>query len=225
MASAELVKWLVAHAQRFEAVLSEQAKIRPRQYKLVAEFTPVGFDPSREEVWRRTEEDLGLDEGAILEARWIKPVHRRYREQRFAHLLVTVSSPEAANKIIRAGLILAGRHVSVRKNLAEPMRCAKCHRYDAGHLAKECPQMYDTCGTCGRAHKTADCTMKDPQQHHCVNCNEKGHAVWDRDCPVFLDHLSRADARHPENSLQFFPTADPDLWVPKYPHQALRSPP
>ncbi|TBU29413.1 hypothetical protein BD311DRAFT_720580, partial [Dichomitus squalens] len=36
MASAELVKWLVAHAQRFEAVLSEQAKIRPRQYKLVA---------------------------------------------------------------------------------------------------------------------------------------------------------------------------------------------
>ncbi|TBU42803.1 hypothetical protein BD309DRAFT_981066 [Dichomitus squalens] len=50
MTSAELVKWLVAHAQRFEVVLSEQAKIRPRQYKLVAEFTPVSFDPSREEA-------------------------------------------------------------------------------------------------------------------------------------------------------------------------------
>ncbi|EJF55684.1 hypothetical protein DICSQDRAFT_17832, partial [Dichomitus squalens LYAD-421 SS1] len=190
------------------------AKIRPHQYKLVAEFTPVGLDPTDTTQWRQTELDLDLQEGAIVDACWIKPIHKRYQGQRFAHLLVTLSSPEAANKVIRAGLVLAGRHVSVRKNLAEPLRCSKCQRYGAGHLAKECPQERDTCGTCAHSHRTADCKIQEPQQYHCVNCNEKGHAAWDRECPVFLDHLGKLDARCPENCLQLFPTGDPDSWVP-----------
>ncbi|TBU36765.1 hypothetical protein BD309DRAFT_984730 [Dichomitus squalens] len=37
----------------------------------------------------------------------------------------------------------------------------------------------------------------------------------DRECPVFLDHLGKLDARCSENRLQFFPTGDPDSWVPK----------
>ncbi|EJF55343.1 hypothetical protein DICSQDRAFT_15589, partial [Dichomitus squalens LYAD-421 SS1] len=196
----------------FVSVLGEQSKVRQRQYKLVAEFVPVTFDPTNGEVWRSIEAGLGLDSNEIIEARWIKPAHRRYQGQRFAHLLVALSSPEAANKVIRAGLVLAGRHVSARKNLVEPIRCAKCHRYNAGHLARDCPQGHDTCGTCARAHRTADCTVKDVEQYRCSNCNERGHASWDRDCPTFLEHLGKMDARHPENCLQFFPTADPDSW-------------
>ena len=30
-----------------------------------------------------------------------------------------------------------------------------------------------------------------------------------------VGHVLRMDARHPENRLRFFPTADPDSWVPR----------
>ncbi|PIL24452.1 transcription factor [Ganoderma sinense ZZ0214-1] len=211
----EHAQWLQVNAARFEEVLGVDAKIRLRPFKVVVEFVPIAFDPHEETGWRQVEEEIGIPCNCIVEARWIKPVIRRQRDQRVAHLLLTLNSPTAANTLISSGLTLAGKRVSARKNLAEPVRCAKCHRYDAGHLARDCPQQNDTCGTCGRAHRTSECTRQDPRDHKCVVCNKSGHATWSRDCPEFIDRLRRADARHPENRLRFFPTTDPDSWVPQ----------
>ena len=211
----EMVDWLYGHAAAFEEVLGTEASIRPRPFKVVAEFVPVGFNPQVEAHWRQVEESTGVPKGAIVDARWIKPIEKRHKQQRFAHLLVTVNHPGVANKLIRAGLTLAGKHVSVRKNLAEPMRCSKCHRYNAGHLARDCQLTRDICGTCGKNHKTSDCLIREESQFRCANCNVAGHATWDRECPVFLEQRRRMEARHPENGLRFFPTSDPDSWIPR----------
>ncbi|PIL31787.1 transcription factor [Ganoderma sinense ZZ0214-1] len=211
----EHAQWLRDNAASYEEVLGVNAKIRLRPFKVVVEFVPVAFDPHEETGWRQVEEEAGLPGHSITEARWIKPVIRRQRDQRVAHLLLTLNSPTAANTLISRGLTLAGKRVSVRKNLAEPVRCAKCHRYDAGHLARDCPQQNDICGTCGRAHRTSECNRQDTRDHKCSACNKPGHATWSHDCPEFVDRLRRADARHPENRLRFFPTADPDSWVPQ----------
>ena len=211
----EMVEWLYGHTTAFEEVLGLEARIRPRPFKVVAEFVPVGFNPQSETYWRQVEDDMDAPKGAITEMRWIKPIERRHKQQRFAHLLVTVNQPSVANKLIRMGLTLAGKHVSVRKNLTEPMRCAKCHKYNAGHLARDCPISREVCGTCGKNHKTVNCLLHEQSQFHCVNCNAAGHATWDRECPVFMEQLKRMNARHPENGLRFFPTSDPDSWIPR----------
>ena len=211
----EQAEWLRAHASDFEWVLGEKATVRQRLFHVVVEFAPIAFDPQAAPAWREVERDLSIPLGSIAEARWIKLVERRHNTQCFAHLLLTLTSSTAANAIISAGATIAGKRVSVRKNLMEPMRCAKCHRYNAGHLAKDCSQAREVCGTCGRAHRTRDCTRQDLGHHRCANCNADGHPTWSRDCPVFLDHLRRMDVRHPKNHLRFFPTADPDSWVPR----------
>ena len=208
-------EWLRAHSSEFERVLGAKAVVRQRLFRVVAEFVPIAFDPQDAPTWRDVERDIAIPLGSIAEARWIKPVERRHQTQRFAHLLLTLTSSAAANTVISTGITIAGKRVTARKNLAEPMRCAKCHRYNAGHLAKDCPQAHEVCGTCGRAHKTRDCTRQDPTYHRCANCNVDGHPTWSRDCPAFLDQLRRTDARYPENRLRFFPTADPDSWVPR----------
>ena len=211
----EQAEWLRTHAGDFERVLGEKAVVRQRLFRVVAEFVPVAFDPQAVPPWRDIERDLSIPAGCIVEARWIKPVERRHPTQHFAHLLLTFTSSTAANTAISQGITIAGKRVSVRKNLTEPTRCAKCHCYNAGHLAKDCSQTHEVCGTCGRAHRMRDCTRQDPGHHRCANCNTDGHPTWSRDCPAFLDHLRRTDARHPENRLRFFPTADPDSWVPR----------
>ena len=214
-AQPEHAQWVRENAVAYERGLGGGAKLRLRPFKVVVEFVPIIFNPHNEAIWREVETDIDLPVNSIMEARWIKPVARRYREQRFAHLLLTLNNPVAANTIIRSGLTLASKRVTVHKNLAEPMRCAKCHQYDAGHLARDCPLQRDICGTCGSSHRTSECKVQDPEDHRCTVCDKRGHATWSRDCPAFLDRLRRSDARHPENRLRFFPTSDPDSWVPQ----------
>ncbi|PIL37605.1 transcription factor [Ganoderma sinense ZZ0214-1] len=214
-AQVEQAQWMRENVAEFSRAFGGKAILRLRPYRVVVEFVPISFDPHEASAWREVEEVSGMAPNSITEARWIKPTIRRRREQRVAHLLLTINSPTAANALISRGLTLAGKRVSARKNISEPLRCAKCHRYDAGHLARDCPQQQDACGTCGRAHRTSECTRQEPRDFKCSACNKHGHATWSRDCPAFIDRMRRADARHPENRLRFFPTADPDSWVPQ----------
>ena len=46
----------------------------------------------------------------------------------------------------------------------------------------------------------------------CASCKTDNHASWSRLCPTFLQKLNEFNSRNPDNSLQFFPTADPWTW-------------
>ena len=159
------------------------------------------------------ERSNGLKPGEVLSARWIKPAHRRTEGQIVGHAILGFTQLTGANAVIRGGLIIVGKRVWARKLLQEPRRCLKCQKMGTSHIATECKQDKETCGSCGNDHHTAECTITDPFQYSCVNCNEKGHAAWDRQCPSFIKSNAAFNARHPENGYRYFPTAmDPTSW-------------
>ncbi|KAI0671293.1 hypothetical protein C8Q78DRAFT_933533, partial [Trametes maxima] len=191
-----------------------QSRLKPSAYYVIAEFTPIAFQPTDSVALRKVEHNSGLSDYDILYGRWIKPENRRSSSQRVAHVILHMRNPESANHAIRHSLNIEGKTVSVRKLLQEPRRCLRCQKYSPAHLAASCSAKDETCGTCAGPHRTADCTVADTayMQRFCVNCNEKGHASWDRDCPAFAEALDKLSARSPDNWYRFFPTADPRTW-------------
>jgi hypothetical protein len=80
----------------------------------------------------------------------------------------------------------------------------KCRKW--GHFANECLEEKDTWGTCGREHRSKDCT--EANKRHCISCKVDTHASWDRTCPEFAKKCSWYDQKHPDNLLKYFPTDD-----------------
>ncbi|KAI0741301.1 hypothetical protein C8Q80DRAFT_1051338, partial [Daedaleopsis nitida] len=189
-----------------------QAVIKRANYPVLAEFVPIEYSASMLGQ-SRVECDSSLGKGTISTSRWIKPEEQRHDEQRVAHLIVTLRTPEAANQAIREGLNIEGKNVSTRKLLREPRRCLKCQQVGVPHIAATCPAPSDVCGTCAGAHRTSSCAVKDKQQMRCCNCNTNGHAAWDRACPCFVKALAQFNERTPSNRYRFYPTADPSTWT------------
>jgi hypothetical protein len=47
---------------------------------------------------------------------------------------------------------------------------------------------------------------------YCVNCQVKGHPVWDRKCPFFIDRCKRICAAHKDGDYRFFVTHNTSSW-------------
>jgi hypothetical protein len=139
--------------------------------------------------------------------RYLKDTARRNPGQQTAFIAMTFRTPEAANRIIREGIIIEGKHVYGRKNIQEPRRCMKCQGYAAGHFAAECKQVHDTCARCGGMHRTTSCD-KPNKPPYCANCRTAGHAASDRTCPAFHRETARILGRNPENRYRYFPVAN-----------------
>ncbi|KAG2127209.1 hypothetical protein DEU56DRAFT_720344, partial [Suillus clintonianus] len=137
---------------------------------------------------------------------------RRNPGQRTAHVIFTFSTKEGANQAIRFGLSVEGKKVYGRKLIQEPTRCLKCHSFDGGHVAANCPQEQDSCGTCNEQHRTAECATTDQEHFKCRNCNEAGHAAWSRDCPTFIKRLEHHMNRNNDAKYRFYLTEDPLTW-------------
>src|SRR5260221_12854778 len=110
------------------------------------------------------------------------PIGRRHVEQMHAYAIFSVTSASSANVLIRDGLNICGTRVRPKKQKQEPIQCMKCRLW--GHFAMECLADKDTCGTCGKEHRTNECKNKDKTQ--CVSCGDNTHASWDRYCPKFM---------------------------------------
>ena len=215
MGSPDAAQWLKngANMFRFLQVFSATSVIKQRAYPTVVEYIPLSFKPDDRNQLESVEKENSLEAEGILSARWIKPAYRRKKGQRTAHAIVGFSQPEGANSAIRNGIIIAGKRVWARKLLHEPRRCLKCQLLGVSHVAAECQQDHDTCGSCGQNHRTADCTVDNPTHYSCVNCKDTGHAAWDRHCPTFTKLSARYNAKHPENGYRFFPiSSDPTTW-------------
>jgi uncharacterized protein YoxC len=202
--SKEAASWLrqTEHEMAFTEGFSKGSHIRERCYNLILPRVPIVFEPENRSHLREIEEANNLREHVIRKARWIKPVVRRRPGQTHAFAILTVTSAEYANILIRDGLLVCGARVRPTKQKLEPIQCMKCRNW--GHFAGECPASVDTCGTCGGKHRTNSCQNRD--KRWCVTCESADHASWDRNCPEFSRRCYMLDERNPENHMPYFPT-------------------
>ena len=197
------------HAQIFATGLNIGAELKLRTFKVVAECVPVDCVPGEE--MRTIKELNGLEDGTVVDAKWIKPATKRRPGQEVAHVLIAFRTPQAANQAIRNRLTVGGRRVIVRKSVPEPFRCAKCLRFR--HSAKECRELVEQCGTCGSTkHLTKECKVTYTNAFFCKLCDRNGHATWAKDCPAYRAEVSALMRRNPDLQNRFFPTSDPSSW-------------
>ncbi|KAF8584624.1 hypothetical protein K439DRAFT_1316163, partial [Ramaria rubella] len=215
MDSAKSATWLnhPAIAQQFLEHFGTSSIIKLRTYPLIMEYVPLAFSPDVNASLREMEQQNNWPKGAVANARWIKPTARRHRDQHNAHIILNTSLIDTANIAIREGLIIKGKRVWARKLLQEPKHCLKCQDLNTSHIAAECRQIHDTCGTCAEMHRTSDCQVTDSSKFKWANCKTTGHAAWDWNCPKFIAANSRHQSKHPENSYRFFPSStDHTTW-------------
>lgn len=144
----------------------------------------------------------------ITTAKWAKAIDKRSPNQRTAHLLLMFDSADSANRAITNGLFICSRRCRIERLKREPTRCLKCQKWN--HYAKDCTEEKDTCGNCAGPHRSNNCLT---EEKACISCNSKDHASWSRTCPTFLRKLDEFNIRNPDNSLQYFPTADSWTWT------------
>ncbi|KAJ6570536.1 hypothetical protein DFH09DRAFT_1080093 [Mycena vulgaris] len=190
------------------------------------EFVPVSFDPELGRAFEVIEDANGLDRGALVQARFIKPPARRHPGQRSAHAIFGFASAASANHVIRHSLFVDGRRV-----------------VGTNHTAATCPSIHDVCARCGEMHRTDACTKGD-EERACANCRAAkrtyhGHGAADCSCPSLATYSSATRARtfddalmcfdprspnsannkvqfalerNPDAKYRFFPTDDPESW-------------
>ncbi len=201
--SKEAVNWLKQpeHEMAFTEGFSKGSHIRERSFNLITPRVPIVFEPENRKHLREIEEVNSLKDYLIWKARWIKPVARRCMGQTHAYAILTVTSAEYANTLIRDGLIICGMRVRLEKQKMKLIQCMKCRKW--GHFAGECPASDNICGTCGGQHHTNVCQNR--SKLWCVSCQATDHASWDRNCPEFQRRCYLMDEWNPEISMPYFP--------------------
>jgi len=202
--SKEAAKWIrePGNKEMFANRFSAEAHIRERSFNLIVPRVPITFKPSEGKHLQEIEEANNLDKNMLSKARWIKPVERRRPEQTHAYAIITLTSADSANILIRDGLVICSTKVRPTKQKHEPIQCMKCRRW--GHLAAECPSEKDICGNCGNKHRTNTCRNRN--EPYCVACEDGSHASWSRNCPELIRRCAIYDERNPENAMPYFPT-------------------
>ena len=132
-----------------------------------------------------------------------------------ATLLMAFTDKHAANLAIRDGLIIMGKRMFGRKWLPEPRRCGRCLAINPRHQTRDCPQIHDTCGICGKLdHISHDCTETKADRMRCANCRRYGHSTFDKKCPSHQEALRQLLLRNPDSRYRFFVDADdPATWM------------
>jgi hypothetical protein len=182
---------------------------RTRVHNLIAFNVPLDISPEDKNHRLEVCEVNSIDPEAITAMRWIKPAHRRSKNQRTAHLILTFTNADAANRAITNGLYICNRRCHIKRVKRGPTRCLKCQGWN--HFTRECLEAHDTCGNCAMNHRTNDCPT--PLTKFCVSCKMDDHASCSRECPTFVKKLNDLNDRNPENTLQYIPTADPWTWT------------
>ena len=211
MESDEATVWFTNtdNRSKFNEKIGPNVNFCSRVHSLIAFNVPLAINP--EDLKHRQEvcEANNIEHDVMSAARWAKPINRRSPEQRTAHLILTFTSADAANRAITNGLYICNRRCYVERVRREPTRCLKCQGWN--HFAKECQVETSKCGNCTKGHRTSDCPT--PEERICVSCEVEGHASWSRECPTFIKKLNDLNDRNPENTLQYIPTSEPWTWT------------
>jgi hypothetical protein len=211
--SDEVARWLATdeNQHRLCEAIGSNTVFRHRTYNIMALNVPLALDPANDDHRLEICEANNLDRTAITSIKWAKAINKCSPTQRTAHLLLTFNNADAANRAITSGIDICNRRCYTEKAKSEPIRCLKCQGWN--HLAWECMEEHDKCSNCRENHRASDCKS---DTKYCVSCRSKDHASWSRTCPVFLKKTDEFNSRNPDNSLQFFPTADPWTWTSSF---------
>jgi len=205
--SAEAVNWIKEPTRKvtFLKKLDGKARVKDRLFNMVVPFVPVLTDLTDLDILRKIEQENRFPAESVSAIKWIKDPACRSLKQRVAHVLLSLTSPQAANKLISTGLYLNHSKLCAHKDKKEPLRCLKCQRW--GHFSKDCKEEKDTCGTCGGPHQEHLCNAY--QTNYCINCKSTSHGSLDKGCPDYMKRLEELNAKIPENATPYFPTGEP----------------
>ncbi len=193
----KIAAWLrkESTAEEFCEKIGPGAKFKTRTYDLIAYNVPLTLEPTNPNHLTEINEVNQLDPGVIKSARWVKPIARRSPSQRSAHLILSFTDVNAANRALTGGLTICHSRTRIGKIKKEPIRCLKCQNWN--HYANECKASEDTCSNCAKPHRTSKCP--NPLKRRCVSCKTSDHASWSRECPTFVRKTDECNARYPEN--------------------------
>ena len=189
--------------------IGDEVAFKSRTYNVMAFNAPTNLDTADRGHIEELNEANGLEEHTIIAMRWAKPQNRRSAQQRSAHLILSFTNAEAANRAISSGVVVCNKKCYTERVKREPLRCLKCQGWN--HMAKNCLEVYDTCGSCAERHRTDECGNH--SKVRCVSCKSDSHASWSRECPTFLRKAEDYNERNPDNLFPFFPTSDTWTWV------------
>jgi len=197
----------------FISKFGSDVSLAAKPFPILVEFVPIHFNTDELSALREVERKNSLPIGSIKSAHWIKPIERRNPKQCRAHMSMELFRPCDANRIIRDGLVVLGPCCPTRKLLPEPIRCMKCQSFEGSHFARDCTKLIDTCGTCAGNHRLKDCEVSSLDQCFCANCQEPGHAAWDRECPVYIAKAKKYQSHIADARYRFYPDReDPSTW-------------
>lgn len=108
------------HQTDFTNHFSAKTRVHGYQFRVLAEFVPISFDAGASNATRNIEEANDLPAGSIAEIGWVKKIEKRTATQQVAHLKISFTTIEQANKAIGKGLTIQGKGVNVRQMIVEP---------------------------------------------------------------------------------------------------------
>jgi len=86
--------------------------------------------------------------------------------------------------------------------------CNKCQSY--GHIIKDCKATTDTCGLCGKDHRTSTC--RERNERKCTPCGSTDHPTNHADCPIYQQHERLMMDKNPEAISPYYLTNEEWLW-------------
>ena len=179
--------------------------VKHRTYNLLISFVPITTRIDDNKTLRNIEQDNDIPCNSIIQMKWIKDPSRHEENQRVAHALMSLNSPKAANRLISEGIYYDLGKLHARKDKKDPLHCLKCQHW--GHMARNCTETKDTCGTCGGGHHHMKCNSY--CTYYCANCKTNAHSSADKGCPEYQIQLAILNARTLENQMPYFPTEEP----------------
>ena len=193
------------------------AKLRVSTYPILIRNLPCTLDLSSSEFLDKISSENEIDRKHVMSVDWLKATERRTPDQKSAHALLRLRSPETANMILDCHELTYNKApYKVERLLRDAPRCAKCQRHR--HFASKCNADL-TCGFCARAgHHANQC---DAQQAKCPSCSlsadaDSAHPAWHRDCPTRLRELEKLRQHYPEDfATRFLTTDNTDRVFPK----------
>ena len=188
------------------------SEIKDCEHSCVVENVPISFHPSAKSTLE-VETTNGLTSKSIMLAHWIKPIEHRFKGQCTTFMILTFHSAEDTNKAIH-NLYIHSKRCITRKLLPEPRCCFNCHAINTQHIAANCKEITDICSTCGSAHISKDCQLKNdlPDKRYCTNCRTHGHTARDRLCPIYIKQCNELYNHKPEFLYKYFSTDNPSTW-------------
>ena len=193
-----------------------EVEVKQREFMILIKNLPFDFlapmpslaDPeaSTPDPLRNLETENNIPAHSLIRWSWIKTPERRSPNQRTAHALLAVSTPELANMLMEHKMRWGGYCFTAERLIYDPIRCGKCNLY--GHKAADCDGQ-QTCSRCASTGHLAKECKNAPKCAACVRgCEQRtDHPCFDRDCPTLLFLRERRGAHKPEDTLPRFLTA------------------